>query len=672
MRCAHPRFHLTVNDSIDIIRAKLASLPGVAPPVLITRAAPDKVTSAYLLIQRDGLADPGDTPPLKIVDTRGIRTSGSEATTVLQLALERRGMTDMLFAPIPANMLHLPVPTRGSIRLSVNGVNAVCSSPEGAGSCAFAYDDSLTPSVTEVRPTTLSFAAGAAAPALEVWGSGFAPATAEGGSSTGVAVMLGGVTCRVLQADAGYVRCSLGPGLPAGRHQLTVRVAGRGDAAGAPRLLVDSLGVTRVQPAAVGTRGFTLVTLSGSGFAGAEEVAAAAGVSTATAMQQGSSTAAAAAQDCAQRLRVTIAGRPCAVVSCSATNLTLLFQGGSASSSPGIIVEVRVGGTLLNHLCHLLLHGCWHPRKTGCISSYLLWSHTLPVSPWPTFTRVQTHSRVSPQVLDTDGSSLLTHRVSAAFSITDSVPSVVSVAAPGFLPPTGGTTISVLLSPAAVPASGPPSAAISSVFLIPSLPEAITASASGPSTASTALSPAESLARRFPCSVDPGLISTTSDGQLQVPCTLPPSPVGNYSVGVLLSSGQLLASLRTLQLDMWLSGVEPAVGSAGGGATLFISGGGFPSTTEDLVVFLSVPRSATYPTGRVPCTQTTVSDGEVTCVVPPYVAVNRTLEDPGAERPPTPAATPPLEVVLAVCPGADNGAATAVVVSHVPTPCWDP
>lgn len=101
------------------------------------------------------------------------------------------------------------------VRLFINDVPAACS-----GNCSFQWDESVTPSVTEVSPST-----GSLGTSVDISGLGFSAVMAEN------TVTIGGVPCIVTASSIANITCSCGNG-PLGSYPVVVTVEGSGTASG--------------------------------------------------------------------------------------------------------------------------------------------------------------------------------------------------------------------------------------------------------------------------------------------------------------------------------------------------------------------------------------------------------------------------------------------------------
>lgn len=109
-------------------------------------------------------------------------------------------------------------------------------------------------------------------------------------------------------------------------------------------------------------------------------------------------------------------------------------------------------------------------------------------------------------------------------------------------------------------------------------------------------------------------------------CVVPPLVAGVYNITVavngvgvamLSQNGSVAQSDTSQQLHHYeqvavVKGINPAVVSAGGGATLVITGSGFSSAPEDVTVTL----------GGFPCALTFASPSELQCIVPDSSTLN--------------------------------------------------
>jgi hypothetical protein len=258
---------VNVSDNASTLRAKLASLPGLGLPLRVdsVQGTPNALFNSTWRIVFDPSRDKGDLPPLRVASVSGL----SGLYPAVSVVAEVNGGTDVFWAPIPGDMMALPVASPGSLSLDVNGVSAACLHPSGL--CSFTYDAAATPAVTAISPTRLGLNGTDADATLTISGSSFLPGTAirlepAGGSSAGASI-----ACNVTQAiGTTQLACRLvassGQTLAAGQYQLVVDVPGQGYAANAPTVTLDTLKALSVSPSAVAAVGWTRVTLAGLGF----------------------------------------------------------------------------------------------------------------------------------------------------------------------------------------------------------------------------------------------------------------------------------------------------------------------------------------------------------------------------------------------------------------------
>lgn len=238
-------------------------------------------------------------------------TGSSPTLTVLQ---QRNGSMDQLFAPIPGELLHLPVAVNSTVVVKVNGVPASCAAADGSTNCTFSYSESAAslPAMVSVSPSAVTFTAAGDVANLTIAGSGF------GSSAAAVAVAIGRAACRVLELTDSSVLCQLAAGeARAGSRQVGLVVQGAGQATGSL-----SVNITMAIPSGGGSggggnatllsdSGITLVNISGNGFE----------------------------TDPCDSNRVYIAGVRCGIAACSSTTITAVFPG-AASSGPAAVQVV--------------------------------------------------------------------------------------------------------------------------------------------------------------------------------------------------------------------------------------------------------------------------------------------------------------------------------------------
>ncbi|PNH08719.1 Fibrocystin, partial [Tetrabaena socialis] len=307
--CEWAEFRI-LDDPVDVVASRLASLPGLGAPERISRWYSND-TSFNLVFEHDPQTNPGDQPLLRVTDWQALVGPGASATVTTDYA----GSNDQFFGPLPVDMMQLAVGAPGSIRLAVNGVPGACAHPSGL--CAFGHDAAATPNVTGVSTPLLGFGAAQATAELTILGRGFergGAGTAGGdgsgstnsssssSSSSAVSVTVGGVGCEVVRSNDTSITCLLPRAVPAGLRPLAVLVPGWGYAAGAPPLLVDgTMSVTALSPPVLAFAGRTIFSVLGEGVD-----------------ESGGCSA----------LRLSLGGLACAVVACSPTALTVLYPGG--------------------------------------------------------------------------------------------------------------------------------------------------------------------------------------------------------------------------------------------------------------------------------------------------------------------------------------------------------
>ncbi|GLI70487.1 hypothetical protein VaNZ11_015367, partial [Volvox africanus] len=326
------------DDPLDVIGAKLASLPGVASPLRIARTTSSN-GSVEITVTFDPISNPGDREALRVVDTSGLVNDRAAAwfTTVVN------GTNDQLYLPIPASMMRLAVAAPGSVRVIVNEAPAACVSPMGL--CAFSFDASLTPNITYIEPLQLTYDWSQSEIPISIYGAGLAPLTDDGssaggtgstggGGTGGVTVTISGVNCSVVYVTDTLVVCNLPRDtVPAGLHSVSLLTDGKGYANGTAELITTDMAVYDISPPVISARGMTLISVSGQGF-------------------DAGSTGGDGGGNCS-RLHASIGAVPCPIVSCGPDILTLLYPGapGGVGSSGGrgvegspIVLQVGVPG----------------------------------------------------------------------------------------------------------------------------------------------------------------------------------------------------------------------------------------------------------------------------------------------------------------------------------------
>ncbi|GFR45051.1 hypothetical protein Agub_g6422 [Astrephomene gubernaculifera] len=560
-------------DPLDVIQAKLGSLPGFkAPPRDAIRVANDD-GSVDVAFSYDSIANPGDQPLLRVVDTRGLVGEDPTAWVVA----DSTGSTDQVFFPIPVDMIHLPIPLENTITLSVNGAAAACTHP--SGTCSYAYEGSLTPKITSVRPTTLSFGDGQTSALLTILGKGFTPANSSnttnssglGSSSSGigaVAVTVGGANCSVVSSNDTAVSCALQRGaVSAGKHSVVLSVPGKGYASGAGKVVISNLMISDMPPLLLSAQGMTQISINGEGFGSTEA-------------------------ECSN-LRLLIGDVACWTVSCTPTSLTAIFPGGPVGVNLPVKLQVLESGTV---------------------------------------------------VVDYTAATVVA-------AVDDLAPAVLlHTASVGAL---GGDIMLTLLP------EGMTADLIASISLVPAVNTSPAAAITGTGSSIANISTlAVAMAKAYPCSFSPAddFAEAAAGAVTTISSTAGPLPRGGYYVRVVLTealSGLTLLSSKTLTVDLAVTDINPKVGSVGGGTSLKISGRGFSPRAVDNLVFLSVPVSTTFRTGRMPCDVLSATATEIECRTRPYFLAEVDMEDPHARKL-TPTVATDLAVDVVACTWTDD------------------
>ncbi|GIM05166.1 hypothetical protein Vretimale_9611 [Volvox reticuliferus] len=305
--CASVKINLA--DSADTIKAKLASLPGLATPKSVQISGSGQYGYTYT-ITFDPIGNPGDQPELQIADMSGL--SGVNPTITVATVFD--GTTDAFYAPIPTEFLRLAVATPGTISLQVNGVPSACA--DVSGICGFLYSDAATPHITGVSPTALSFNGPSTLP-LTITGSGFRDGPA-------VEVRVGTALCNVTSVTATQIVCDVAGTAPAGIRLVTVNVEDLGFADGAVNVTLETLYVTgsAPSPAVVSSTGFSVLNFTGKGF---DYV------------------------NCTNN-KLIIGGVPCGIINCQPSLLMVIYpgNGGTAIAAASVTAEVYEKGNLID------------------------------------------------------------------------------------------------------------------------------------------------------------------------------------------------------------------------------------------------------------------------------------------------------------------------------------
>lgn len=298
---------ISTEDTELAIGAKLASLPSLRGKTPRTVKKEGSYIGGYTItVTFDPVATPGDLPPLRI--------TGGNVTTLpgvyTSVPTVRNGSTNLVYTPIPAELLRLPVPISNTIEVKVNGVPAACGAT-GPSGCAFTYAQAATPVITSVTPTTLAFN-GTDSLQINITGTGF---------YYGTTVTVGGAPCRTSLVTLTAVRCNVSAAnapsgdapVPSGVQPVALNVASKGFASGNFSVTVHTLRIDSVTPATVSGTGMTLLNITGRGFV----------------------------PDCGSNI-ITVGGAPAAVVDCAASALTIAFYNSTgANGTLDIVAEVR-------------------------------------------------------------------------------------------------------------------------------------------------------------------------------------------------------------------------------------------------------------------------------------------------------------------------------------------
>jgi hypothetical protein len=164
----------------------------------------------------------------------------------------------VLYDPIPATMLEVYTGSPAAVVRS-NGVTAACVDAEGA-TCAFNYNDELTPRVTSVSSLTPEpIVAGAT---LVISGTGLQ--ASGGGSAT---VTFGGSPCDITTHTPTQIECTVSH-TTTGTYVPVVIVdeTGLANTSDVVSGVLYGYAVTSISPLESGHRGGTRVTLVGTGF----------------------------------------------------------------------------------------------------------------------------------------------------------------------------------------------------------------------------------------------------------------------------------------------------------------------------------------------------------------------------------------------------------------------
>ena len=148
-----------------------------------------------------------------------------------------------------------PVSTTGEVTVTVNGFSSVCT-----GSCIFSYDVSITPTVTDVSPTTVNDST-----LLTFTGTGF------GTTSADVTITVGGAVCTPVTVSSDTTATCTVAAIPAGNRAIDLVVDGIGSAS-TSKTVSGIADVSAVLPTSGSVNGGTVLTFTGHGFAGTSQV----------------------------------------------------------------------------------------------------------------------------------------------------------------------------------------------------------------------------------------------------------------------------------------------------------------------------------------------------------------------------------------------------------------
>lgn len=154
---------IAVGDSPESVQAKLATLPGMPPGADVTTSGSIHSTLSYTVTFQAPVGSvAGAMPTLRIADS----TLGGSKPSV-SVSVVQEGSTALFYAPIPADLLRVPVPSNKGIVLEVNGVPSACGAtlegtaglvPGGTiaagalAACDFATSAAATPVLSSVVP----------------------------------------------------------------------------------------------------------------------------------------------------------------------------------------------------------------------------------------------------------------------------------------------------------------------------------------------------------------------------------------------------------------------------------------------------------------------------------------------------------------------------------------
>lgn len=137
------------------------------------------------------------------------------------------------------------------IKVTSNGVTSVCS----AANCSFEYSQAMTPTITNVSPSTISSSG-----TITINGTSF------GTNSSSVSVKIGSQICTPISVNDVLITCQL-DGLNLGNQVVSVNVNEIGDAKNSQILYVTGLAaISAISPLTGSVYGGTVLTLTGNGF----------------------------------------------------------------------------------------------------------------------------------------------------------------------------------------------------------------------------------------------------------------------------------------------------------------------------------------------------------------------------------------------------------------------
>ena len=167
-----------------------------------------------------------------------------------------------LMGPISADYMHEPV-TSGHIQVLVNKGSASCErDSENVSLCRFAFNDSLTPTVTHLA----SEKNGTGLYSVTILGDGLSPPSELPADAVPRVTLASLYDCAVSGASDTEITCQFSfPFVAAGQHAVEVVIPGRGAARGSV-IFTYELQIERITPLSLNRNVVNILTIHGAGF----------------------------------------------------------------------------------------------------------------------------------------------------------------------------------------------------------------------------------------------------------------------------------------------------------------------------------------------------------------------------------------------------------------------